>query len=45
MFWEKLAVIIEQWREARNYPRLASETEYLYDELIQYMQEHPELKT
>ena len=44
-FWEKIRPIIEQWRKAWNYPRLASETEYLGNSLLKYMEEHPELKT
>ncbi len=28
-----------------NYKRFRSEAEYLYDELMKYLEEHPELKT
>jgi len=44
-FWEQIGPIIEPWRKAWNYPRLASETEYLGKSLLKYMDEHPELKT
>lgn len=44
-FWEEIGPIIEPWRMAWNYPRLASETEYLSNSIIKYMDEHPELKT
>jgi len=44
-FWEQVEPIIEPWRKAWNYPRLASETEYLGKSLLKYMDEHPELKT
>ena len=44
-FWEQIVPIIGPWRKAWNYPRLASETEYLSNSIIKYMDEHPELKT
>jgi len=44
-FWEEIGPIIGLWRKAWSYPRLASETEYLSNSLIKYMEEHPELKT
>ena len=44
-FWEEIGPIIGPWRKAWNYPRLASETEYLSNSLIKYLDEHPELKT
>jgi hypothetical protein len=28
-----------------GFPRWMSETEYLYDELMRYLEKHPELKT
>ena len=43
-FWEKLEPIVEERREYRNYPRWVSETEYLYNELMKYISEHPEFK-
>ena len=43
--WEKIAPIIYEMRKRRNYPRALSEFEYLYDELMKYIEEHPELKT
>ena len=42
--WEKFEPIKEQMREHLNYPRWASETEYLYHELVRYVAEHPELQ-
>ena len=44
-YWEKLAPIVYEGRKRNNYPRMLSEFEYLYDELIKYLDEHPELKT
>jgi len=32
-------------REIRAFPRYWAETEYLYNELMKYLEEHPELKT
>ena len=43
--WEKLALVIDEIREYNNQPRIASEWEYLYDELMKYMEDHPELAT
>ncbi len=43
--WEKIAPIIYESRKRMNYPRMLSEFEYLYDELMKYIEEHPELKT
>ena len=43
--WEKLAPHIEEFREKSDNIRWASELEYLYDELMKYIDEHPELKT
>jgi len=45
MYWEKLVPIIEEGRRAMSLPRWYSETEYLYNELMRYLEEHPELKT
>jgi len=44
-FWEKLEPVVKKLREVRNYPRYASETEFLYNTLIKYMEQHHELKT
>ncbi len=43
--WNKIQPIIDEWRERWNYPRQWSEFEYFYNELMKYMEEHPELKT
>ncbi|MCX6654153.1 MAG: hypothetical protein NTY03_03420 [Candidatus Bathyarchaeota archaeon] len=45
IFWEMLKPVINQWRLEMRYPRLCDETEYLYGELMKYMDQHPELKT
>lgn len=45
ILWEKFDPIIEDWREYTGLPRFISETEYLYNELMNYIEEHPELKT
>ena len=44
-FWEKLIPIKEQVRAESGFSRWLSETEYLYDELMKYLAEHPELDT
>jgi len=43
-FWEKLEPIMAELREVREFPRAWAETEYLYNELMKYIEEHPELK-
>ncbi len=45
MWWEKYLPIIDEGRKSMNLPRLYSETEYLYNKLMNYIEEHPELKT
>ena len=44
-YWEKQATFIEEFRARENVPRALSEVEFLYDELMKYLEEHPELKT
>ena len=44
-YWEQVKPIIMNMRADLKYPRLQSETEYLYFELLRYIDEHPELKT
>ncbi len=44
-FWEKLMPIKDEARTKLGYVRWMSETEYLYDELLKYIREHPELAT
>jgi hypothetical protein len=44
-FWEKLKPFMSDLREYRGFPRGWSETEYLYNELMKYLEEHPELQT
>jgi len=47
--WEKLGPMIKQGRTRTDVeapaPRLFPHFEYLYDELMKYLEEHPELKT
>jgi hypothetical protein len=45
MFWEKIKPVAEDVRINTKAPRTFSETEYLYNMLMKYMEEHPELKT
>jgi hypothetical protein len=45
MLWEKFAPYAGEIRRIAEQPRWASEWEYLYDELMKYMDDHPELKT
>ncbi len=42
-FWDKFIPIIDEAREIVG-PRLFIETEYLYDQLMKYIQEHPEIQ-
>jgi hypothetical protein len=45
-WWERLYKSwIEEGREKYNFKRWMSEAEYLYNELMKYTEEHPELKT
>ena len=45
-WWEKIyKPWIEEGREKTNLHRWHSEGEYLYNELMKYVEEHPELKT
>ena len=45
MYWEKHQKMIEEGRKATGHNRWFSEAEYLYDELMNYLEEHPELQT
>jgi len=45
MYWEKYKPIIADIRRIQGAPRSDSESEYLYNRLIQYLEQHPELKT
>jgi hypothetical protein len=44
-FWEKMEPFMSAVREHQEFPRAWSETEFLYNELMKYIEEHPELKT
>jgi len=44
-FYEKIAPYIDEIRRHYNKPRILSEAKYLYDELMKYLEKHPELKT
>jgi hypothetical protein len=44
-FWEMHEPIIVEVRKLTEQPRFLSETEYLYNRLMKYMEEHSELKT
>ncbi len=43
LYWEKHIPIMDEGRRVTGSRRLYSENEYLYDELIKYLEEHPEL--
>jgi len=43
VFWEKFEPIIQDMRSSLT-SRSMTETEYLYNELVKYLDEHPELK-
>lgn len=42
--WYKLRPVIEEVREVSSMPAFFAGTEYLYNEISQYMKEHPELE-
>jgi hypothetical protein len=44
-FWEKVEPIVEEAREDWYGPGFLIETEYLYNELMKYSEEHPDFKT
>ena len=44
ILWEKFSPFVDEIRRYSNSRRWASEWEYLYNELIKYLEEHPELK-
>jgi hypothetical protein len=46
VYWEKLEPIIQDLRSdtVAGRARALTETEYLYNELVKYLDEHPELK-
>ena len=45
VMWEKIGPIFKNTRERVQNPYLYDDFEYLYDEIIKYRKEHPELKT
>jgi predicted outer membrane lipoprotein len=44
-FFEKISPYLEEVRVIYDMPRMLSETEYLYNRLMKYLEEHPEIKT
>lgn len=44
-YWDMFGPIITEYRIRENMPRNYSETEYLYNELMKYLEKHPELKS
>jgi len=44
-YWENWIPIIDEARLRFSFPRMMSEAERLYNELMKYLDEHPELKT
>ena len=42
-YWGLIAPYIDEVRERGNMPRMMSETEYLYNKLVKYTEEHPEI--
>jgi len=43
-FWGIFGPIVDGIRLRENHPRALSETEYLYDELMKYIKQHPEIE-
>ena len=44
-FGDKFIPVIDDVREALEWPRFYIEAEYLYDQLMKYIKEHPEIQT
>jgi hypothetical protein len=44
-YWEKVGPIVDDARKGMGFSRFLSESEYLYEELIKYLNAHPELQT
>jgi len=44
-FWDKFIPVIDEAREAWGSPRVFIEAEYLYNQLMKYIKEHPEIQT
>jgi hypothetical protein len=44
-YWNKFGPIIKEYRIREDTPRNLSETEYLYNELMKYLERHPEFKS
>ena len=44
-FWEKQEQMTLEYRVRFNVPRGFGEVEYLYNELLKYLEEHPEFAT
>jgi hypothetical protein len=44
-YWEKFGPLTLEFRTRLNFPRFGGEGEYLYKTLMEYVEEHPELKT
>jgi hypothetical protein len=44
-WWEWWGPVAKELSVEWNWPRYVIETEYLYDELMKYIEEHPEIKT
>ena len=44
-YWDIYGPIIIEYRIRENMPRNYSETEYLYNELMKYLEKHPELRS
>ncbi len=42
-YWERLAPYVSNIRDALDRPRFVIEWEYLYNELMKYIEEQPEL--
>ena len=45
IYWEKMKPVVGDFRREWNSARLVDQSEFLYNELMKYMGEHPELKT
>ena len=44
-YWGFVEPVIREYREREGFPRAFVETEYLYNQLMDYIKEHPEIET
>jgi hypothetical protein len=45
LYWSKIEPVVDEARELYDDPGAFGQAEYLYNELMKYLEDHPELKT